>query len=590
MRKFLLLLFPAVACVSVYGDVTLPPLISDNMLLQRSKAAVWGKADPGEKVKVTLGETSASATADKDGKWRVKLEGLKAGEAGAMTISGKNKLTIQNVAIGDVWVCSGQSNMEFTVNRGLNAQQEITSADSPDIRMFTVPKKASETPVDEVDGKWEVCDPSTVSHFSAVGYFFARQLHDDLHIPVGMIHSSWGGTAAQSWTPAETLQADAEFNVRYYTPWQAWLPKYPAAKLEYETKTLPAWQTAADQAKAAGQPIPRKPGPPDGPGSCRAPGGLYNGMLFGATQYPIKGAIWYQGEANAGDAVRYRKLLPAMIGSWRKAWNVGDFPFLIVQLANFMARRDLPADSNWADLRDAQRLTLDTTPNTAMAVAIDIGDDRDIHPKNKQEVGRRLALAAEAKVYGKELISSGPLFDTAKFDGSNVKITFKPGTAIGLTSKDGEPLKGFALAGDDHKFIWADAKIVTADSASQTVATSSKKGKAGKKAKAKSAPSVAESTILVTSLAIPNPIAVRYAWADNPEVNLVNKAGLPASSFRSDDWLQTPPPPIVLAQPSPSPAAKPAASPASAAPAATAAPATTVPATTGSSAAPAPAK
>ena len=537
MRKlplFLLLL----ALTSASADVTLPSLISDNMLLQQPQAAIWGKADPGEEVTVKLGATIVKATADSEGRWRVKLDGLKPGLAGAMAISGKNKLTVQNVAVGDVWMCAGQSNMEMHVGKGswrkdegvMNAEKEIAAANFPQIRMFLVPRKSSETPVPELVGKWEVCAPETVPHWSATGYFFGRQLHQDLKIPVGLISSSVGGTPAQEWTRTEILQGDTEFKTAYYDKHQADIANYPQTKAKYE-QDLAAWQTAADAAKAAGQPAPRKPGRPLGPGEGGACT-LYNGMIHGATQFPIKGAIWYQGEANVGDANLYRRLLPAIITSWRKEWGQGDFPFYIVQLANFMRPRPEPADSKCADLRDAQRQTAENVPHTGLAVAIDIGEVNSIHPANKQEVGRRLALAAEAKTYGKSVVASGPWFDVAKFDGAQVKLTFKPGAAAGLNTPNGEPLKGFALAGEDHHFVWATAIIVPA-------APVKASGKAKKQIKP-----TAEDTVVLTAPGVAKPVAVRYGWANNPAVNLTNTAGLPAVPFRTDDWPQVEPPPL----------------------------------------------
>ena len=542
MKKFLLFLLPVVLGLpGAYADVTLPPLISDNLLLQSGHAAVWGQADPGEKVTVTLGKTAASATADKDGKWRVALNGLKPGVAGAMTVEGKNKLTIQNVAVGDVWVCSGQSNMDMCITPSgeyyhgvLNYEKEIADANHPQLRMFTVSKKSSETPLAEVPGKWEACAPETVAHWSATGYFFGRQLHQDLKIPIGLIHASWGGTPAQAWTPAEVLQGDPDFKTAYYDPRQAELANLPALKEKFEKETLPAWQAAADAAKAQGKPAPRKPHGPWGPGEVGTASALYNAMIAGATQFPIKGAIWYQGEGNVIDAPLYYRLLPAMITAWRKAWGQGDFPFYIVQLTNRQTPLPEPTDCRKANLRDAQRQTAETLPHAGLAVTIDIGDADNEHAPNKQEVGRRLALAAEAQTYGRDIVFSGPWFDAAKFDGAQVRITFKPGTAAGLSTPNGEPVKGFAIAGEDKKFVWAEAKIVPADKAS---------GKAKK-------------TVLILSAPqVPKPIAVRYGWANNPEVNLVNQAGLPAVPFRTDDWPQhEPPAPRPSATPSPVPA------------------------------------
>ena len=540
MMKKLLLLQLLLVCTVVRADITLPPLISDDMLLQRSQAAVWGKADPNETVVVELGGISAKATADKDGSWRVKLNGLNPGLAGTMTIAGKNTITLQNVTVGDVWVCSGQSNMSMWVGpvttpgawRGykgvVNFEKEISSAQFPQIRMFQAVPTMSETPVDEVQGQWKVCTPENVKTWSAVGYFFARQLHQDLGIPIGMIHSSWGGTSAQDWTPSAVIEGDPALKEAYFDPWQTAVASYPAQHEAYE-KALPAWREAVAAAKQAGTAIPREPYKPlepfkpgmeqpghfPTPAVLDTPGAIYNAMISGATKYPIKGAIWFQGESNSWDKIPcYDRLISAMVDSWRKAWGQGDFPFYIVQLANYQARRPEPADSNFALLRDFQRKISLVVPNSGLAVAIDIGDEKDIHPANKQEVGRRLALVAEAKTYGKNLVYSGPFFDSAEFDAAKAKITFKPGSALGLKTQDGGPIKGFALAGEDKKFAWAEAQIVAVGPG-------------------------AEETLVLSSAQIPKPVAVRYAWASNPEVNLVNNAGLPAVPFRTDDWPKT---------------------------------------------------
>jgi len=533
MFKNFLRLFIAVAITlsAAHGNVTLPPLISDNMLLQSSQAAVWGKADPGEAVTVTLGHAVATATADQDRNWRVKLVGLTPGVAGAMSVAGKNKLTISNVSVGDVWVCSGQSNMDMTLaktnwhNGVLHADEEIAAAKFPEIRMFIVSKDVSATPLEKVGGKWQVCSPETVPHWSATAYFFGRQLHRDLDVPIGLILAAWGGIPAQNWTPTEVLQGDPDFKTTYYDKWQQQLKEYPQRKAKYDQEILPAWQAAADAAQKAGQPAPKKPRPPigapTGPGAEWAASGLYNAMIAGATRYSIKGAIWYQGEANAWDAARYRRLLPAMIASWRKAWDQESFPFYIAQLPNYGPIRPEPADSLWAELREAQRAISLDCPHCGLAVAIDLGEENNIHPPNKQEVGRRIALVAEAKTYGKDVVFSGPCFDAAKFDASSVTLTFQHGTALGLATKDGGPLKGFAIAGEDKKFVWADARIVPLQKAAQagTAATQ-------------------EAGIVLTSPEVPKPVAVRYAWANSPVVNLVNQAGLPAGPFRTDAWPQ----------------------------------------------------
>ena len=505
------------------ANITLPPLISDNMLLQCPQAALWGRADPSESITVEFGGIVAKTTADKEGRWRVKLDGLKPGSTGSIIFSGKNMLTIQNVAAGDVWVGSGQSNMVMNISKSkdcyyggvLNEGQEIAAANFPDVRMFIVRNGGSETPVEDADGRGEVCTPDNLPHWSATGYFFSRQLHQDLGIPIGMVLAASGGSSCQAWTPTEVLQADPEFRDRYYAPRKGELAEYPQRKEKYD-----AWKASVETAKASGQPIPLQPERPEPPGGgCYSPSILFNGMLSGVIPYSIKGIIWYQGENNIGDSIGYRRLLPAMIASWRKALGQPELPFCIVQLASWRARHPDPTDSHIANLREAQGETSINGTAAGMAVAIDIGNEKNVHPANKQEVGRRLALIAEAKIYGKSLVCSGPSFDAAVFGKDGVTISYKPGTAPGLATKGGGPIKGFAIAGEDKKFVWADAKIIPGNSGAKE----------------------AESTLLLSSPQVAKPVAVRYAWADNPEVNLVNQAGLPAVPFRTDHWPQVAP-------------------------------------------------
>ena len=481
--------------------VRLPALIGDNMVLQaEAKTNVWGWADPQEKVTVKFAGKTGSATAGADGKWSVRLAGLKAGTAGELTIAGSNTIALKNVIAGEVWVASGQSNMEFSVAGAMNKDAEIAGANFPQIRMFTVQKAAKAEPQEDCVGKWEVCAPDAVAHFSAVGYFFARHLHEKLKQPVGVIHTSWGGTPAEHWTPKPVMEADPDFKPQVDN-WVKTVADYPAAKEAYD-KAMTEWKTAAEAAKAAGMPEPKQPGgPPRGGDPFGGPGCLYNGMIAPVTPYTIQGAIWYQGESNASAARLYRKLFPTMIMSWRRAWAHGglagselpEFPFLFVQLANFMARQAEPTESNWAELREAQLMTLEM-PHTGMAIAIDVGDATDIHPKNKQEVGRRLALNAEASVYFQDQEFSGPIFGGAQVEDGKIRLSFR--NAEGMKSQDGGPLKGFAIAGEDHAFHWADAEIQG-------------------------------DHIIVSSKDVPAPASARYAWADNPECNLINAAGLP---------------------------------------------------------------
>ncbi len=484
------------------ADVKLPALISDNMVLQSgAEVPIWGTADPGEEVIVTLGDERIAATADSEGKWMAKLTPMEAGGPFEITIAGNNTVTLHNVLVGEVWVCSGQSNMQWSVSGSVNAEQEIAQSDYPMIRLFTVKRVVANQPLRDTEGSWVTCGPDAVGSFSAAGYFFGRDLHKELNVPVGLIHSSWGGTPAEAWTSLAELESDPEFK-SIFDRWEKIFENYFQAKRQHEQK-LAQWKQEAQKAKDEGKPVPRKPRPPLGPGHPHSPGGLYNGMISPLIFYAIKGAIWYRGESNAGRAYQYRKLFPTMIHNWRSSWGQGDFPFLFVQLANYKAAQPLPAESAWAELREAQLMTL-SLPNTGMAVTIDIGEAKDIHPKNKQDVGHRLALAALAVAYGRDVVYSGPIYESMTVERDKVRLRFKHSNG-GLLAKGDKQLEGFAIAGQDRKFAWAEAKI---------------EGDA----------------VVVWSNAVPQPIAVRYAWADNPVCNLYNEAGLPASPFRTDNW------------------------------------------------------
>jgi len=445
---------PAVA------EVKLPAVFGSHMCLQREiEIPVWGWADAGEKVTVTLGEQSAEATAGDDGKWSVRLPAQKAGGPHDVVVKGSSEIKLNDVMIGEVWVCSGQSNMEWTMTRVVNSESEIENAKYPNIRLFKVGRATPDQPAEDCEGTWAACSPKTVANFSAVAYYFGRKIHEEVGVPVGLINTSWGGTLCEAWTSRDALEGDPDF----------------APILD-----------RADRAKA---------------GPNRA-GVLYNGMIHPLIPFGIRGAIWYQGESNLRRAYQYRKLFPAMIRDWRKRWGQGDFPFYFVQLAPFRYRGQ--DQRNYAELCEAQRMTL-SLPNTGMAVTNDIGNLRDIHPKNKKDVGGRLALWALAKDYGqKDLVYSGPLYKSMKVEGDRVRIAFER-VGSGLASRDGLPLSDFTIAGKDRQFVPADAKIDG-------------------------------DTVVVSSYAIRAPVAVRFAWSDSGQPNLMNQEGLPASSFRTDDW------------------------------------------------------
>lgn len=638
------------------GDVRVPSVVGDNMVLQQGrKARVWGWAEPGERVTVTFRGDRAGATADARGRWEVFVGPHKAGGPFELTVAGRNTLTFRNVLVGEVWVCSGQSNMEWSLVNARDGAREAAAADYPFIHLFTVAKKTSAEPLEDLEGRWVVTTPKEAAQFSAVGYYFGRELHRRLNVPVGLIHTSWGGTPAEAWTGRGALAADPalrpmldryerqltdlprlrreyeraqaewasrfvmqdpgnkgeprgyarpahdaaawkrmrlpqlwesagldvdgvvwfrrevevpagwagrdltlklgaidDFDTTYFngervgstgadTP-NAWVAlrqyRVPGALVRAGRNTLavrvfdrvggggfvggemtlaPADAKAggggvgldgewsyAEEATVPSRPIDfsRQPQPP-GPANQNSPTVLYNAMLAPLFPYAIRGAVWYQGESNAGRAQQYRALFPAMIRDWRAAWGVGDFPFYFVQLANWKARPQDSIDSEWAELREAQLFTMRSVRNTGMAVAIDIGDPADIHPRNKLDVGLRLARWALADTYGLKAEKSGPLYESHSVEGGRVRLRFKH--AGGLKTRDGAAPAGFHVAGADRRFVPAEARVEGGE-------------------------------VVVWSRDVPAPVAVRYAWADNPPASLYNSEDLPASPFRTDDW------------------------------------------------------
>ena len=494
-------------CAIAPADVRLPAVISDNMVLQAgSRVSLWGWADPNEEINVAVSWRKVDWTiqADNTGKWSFQMTAPEVGGPYEITLKGKNTIAVKNILAGEVWVCSGQSNMQMALQDAANAKEEIAAANCPQIRLFTVTRKVADKPQDDCTGKWVACSPETAGSFSAAGYFFGRELHKELKQPIGLIHTSWGGTAAEAWTSPVALQENPNLEPILKRYREA-LAVYPQAKAKYD-EAMAKWPETAKKAKAEGKQAPPRPGLPMGPENPNSPSGLYNAMIAPLVPYTIRGAIWYQGESNAGRAYQYRDLFPTMIKSWWNAWGQEgqeDFAFLFVQLANFMDVKEEPGDSTWAELREAQLMTLEL-PNTGMAVIVDIGDAKNIHPVNKQDVGKRLALWALANSYGKEVVYSGPIYESMEKKDNKIVLSFDH-VGGGLVAKGGEPLKGFATAGADRKFVWAEAKIEG-------------------------------DQIVVSSEKVTDPVAVRYAWADNPVCNLYNKADLPASPFRTDTW------------------------------------------------------
>lgn len=626
------------------AEIILPKVIGSNMVLQRNRElTIWGWADPREKVNVTFNGQKESVRTGKDGTWTINLQPMKAGGPYAMVIEGKNEIILENILVGDVWVCGGQSNMEWSVQNANNAEEEIAAADHPEIRLFTVPNNLQFVPVDDLpSGEWEVCSPETVPGFSAVGYFFGRRIRQETGVPVGLISSNWGGTNVETWTSREMSLTDPVMRTAVASIDEI-SPSELQARIEQERKELiaslggleagiidgePVWaapgldlsgwremevpglwedaglggldgvvwyrRTFTLSEAQAGQDAMLKLGPIDDsdrtwingqevgatmneyakdreyqvdasvlrPGEntlvvriedyrggggfwgspeamvLESPAGhvplagtwnyrvssadfavnvttnispnskptlLFNGMIHPLLNFEVLGTIWYQGESNAGQAYRYRTLFPNLIKDWRRQWNNPELGFYFVQLANYKAAKEEPSESDWAELREAQTMTL-SLPHTGMAVAIDIGEADDIHPRNKQEVGRRLALVALHDTYGKDVAWSGPVLEDMAVEGPTVILQFDPMDSQLVVKDRYGYVKGFAVAGADRVFHWA-----------RGVQHGTK--------------------IYLRSEQVDAPVAVRYGWADNPDdANLYNSVGLPAGPFRTDDW------------------------------------------------------
>lgn len=673
-----LLLTATLGSSPAWADVVLPTILSDHMVLQKTaKARIWGKADPGEAVSVTLGKLTGKATAGPDGKWAVVLN-LSESKTGPfeMVVQGKNRIAIADVVVGEVWVASGQSNMEFALKNVIGADEEIAASANPMLRQFLVQKATSFEPLDQCKGEWTVAGPETSARFTAVGYFFGKRLQKELHVPVGILSSNWGGTPVEAWTSQEAFatvpelkeggdrqiadfKAYPEKKVAYVTAFGKWLadnaredkPTPDAALYAAPTVAPEGWVKIQLPGLVTGQGLPQSgvfwlrkeisidakqantplnldlgvmegfesvywngqfikattfndlPGqnalrrcsipanqvkegtavlairiyapvsspkfnsggilragplpmpignewlakaesafpaldaqqvaaapqaPLAGPSQPNIAGSLYGGMIAPIVPYAIRGAIWYQGESNAGRAWQYRTSFPLMINDWRAQWKQGKFPFYFCQLANYGAKNPKPEEHGWAELREAQTETL-KVPHTGQAVLIDIGESGDVHPRNKQDVGDRLAVLALAKDYGKQIAFSGPVYQSVKIEKGKARLTFTslhgglvarpvPATYVKCSARnETEPLvrnspqselEGFAICGEDKQWVWADAKI---------------EGQ----------------SVVVWSDKVPAPVAVRYGWAMNPTCNLYNKAGFPASPFRTDDFPAT---------------------------------------------------
>lgn len=495
----------------LHAEVRLPVIFSDHMVLQQGQSVpVWGWAAEDELVIVQYRDQVVQTRA-KHGKWQVKLAAMPASARPfSLRVLASNQIELKNVVVGEVWVASGQSNMQWALRQATNGDAAAAASANPNYRLFYVPRVKSPTPLDDIKGEynkarpaWAVASPENTPDFSAVAYYFGRDLQKAKGVPVGIIHTSWGGSPAEVWMSERVLTGNADYK-------QSIVDAYPTAVKNFETAKARYVEQAA-KAKAAGTPAPRQPNDPWRPTE------LYNSMIHPLIPFAIKGAIWYQGESNAGRAWQYRTLFADMIRNWRQDWGQGDFTFLTVQLAPFTKILPEPADSNWAELREAQIVASKNVGHAGTVVITDVGEENDIHPKQKEPVGARLALLARKLAYGENLVASGPTFKSVSFSGGKATVTFSD-TGKGLEARGGE-LKGFAICGADGKFVWATAKIVSPDK------------------------------VELSSPSVKQPTAVRFGWANFPVVNLWNKDGLPAHPFRTDNFPLT-------TQPKPAPAKK----------------------------------
>ena len=482
------------------AEVWLPAIFGDHMVLQRNQEnPVWGWAEAGEKIEVEINGQSHSTKANENGKWTVNLKSMPAGGPHKLKIEGEdNEFYYDDVLVGEVWICSGQSNMAFSVKNTYNAELEIATAEYPNIRLISVPQVGTQEAQDDFKGHWEACSPESIANFSAVGFFFGCNLNQALDIPIGLIDNAWGGSAADAWIRRDVLEEDGRFDEM-----MAWWEDYEAnqdeeAVMAKYQKELAEWRKNGENGKQPSRPRGLMNG-------NQRPANIYNGVLHPTIGYGIRGAIWYQGESNASRAYQYRDLFPLMIQHWRDGWEQGDFPFYWVQLADFRAEVSDPGESNWPELREAQTMTMDRLPNVGQAVIIDVGEGRDIHPRNKQTVGNRLARWALANDYGFDILYRSPTYTSMKQDGNKIVLTFDS-VGQGLYSFDIRTPQGFAIAGKDKKFVWAKAEITDKDE------------------------------VTVWSDSVNAPVAVRYAWAENPICNMFSREGLPMTPFRTDDW------------------------------------------------------
>jgi sialate O-acetylesterase len=503
LRAFAFAVLLAAYPISGNCEIKMPAIVSSHMVLQREKPIhIWGTAAPGETVKVEFHGASRETVGDALGNWSVFLSPEAAGGPYQLSVSGTNKIVLEDVLVGDVWFASGQSNMEMPV-RGFggatpvkNSANEIAQAGHPQIRLLHIPQKAADFPLRTTTASWTVCTPQTVPSFSAAAYFFGRDLNAQQHVPIGLIDSTVGGTVAEVWLSLQAISADAALMPLFATRATMMLPQGDMTAIQAMERR------AMQAARQAGKPAPKFPWHPDP--ATWAPAALFNGMVAPVTPYTIKGVIWYQGESNSRltFAPLYAKLFPALIADWRAQWHQGDFPFLYVQVSNFKSDET----ENWAIIREAQRRSL-SVANTAMIVTADIGNPDNVHPADKQTVGARLALAARALAYGENVEYAGPLFRQVTPEAGSLRVWFDH-TGSALYTKGGG-LPGFEIAGEDGRFVPATARI---------------EGK----------------TLVVSNPNVAEPKNVRYGWTNSPVIDLFSSDGLPASPFTSEDVIPAP--------------------------------------------------
>jgi len=500
-------LFLGILSSELRAELTLHPLIGDHAVFQRDVPfPVIGKTDPNSEVVVKWQGKDFKVKAGADGKWLVRLDPSPANEKGQILVvsSGTNSIEVSDILIGEVWLASGQSNMRWKLKECVAQSVEAEKAEDSLLRLVGISPSPSRDPSDNVKISWNLSSKESALDFSAVGYFFGRELRKDLKVPVGVILSAVGGTPAEAWTPIDFLQADPDF-AKAVKDRNEYPNRYPRLLEKYE-KEKPAYDLAVAEAKKTGAKPPKKPRAPQAPDKNTGLASvLWNGMIYPLVPYPIRGVIWYQGEANGNRGEVYEKLLTGMIGSWRKAWGQGDFPFLIVQLADFNYSEEGAgaAGIKWAQLRDAQSAVADHVPRTGLAVTLGLGDPENIHPQRKMEVGERLALLAKKIVYGKDVVCQGPVFDSVKYSGGEATVSFRP-LAGALKSSDQKEVGGFAVAGSDKQFKPAQVRLE-------------------------------KNQVILKSAEVANPAFVRYAWCNRPaDANLTDESNLPARPFRTD--------------------------------------------------------